>query len=92
MFEPIISYTDKVNPCGCCGPPKDMLIMKRHLGLLLPDVTIFIRMKKAINKKRNGFIYQLQQSCNIPLHEMEIDVARCSVFYRAYMEVVMAHV
>ena len=51
-------------------------------------------MKKAINKKRNGFIiYQLQQSCNIPLHEMEIDVARCSAFYRAYnMDAVMARV
>ena len=45
---------------------------------------IFIRMKKAINKKRNGFIYQLQQSCNTPLHEMEIDVARYSVLSRVH--------
>ena len=26
--------------------------------------------EKAINKKRNGFIYQLQQSCKTPLHEI----------------------
>ena len=47
------------------------------------------------NQQKTKRFYFLSTTINrvtLPLHEMEIDVARCSVFYRAYMDAVMARV
>ena len=68
------------NPCGCCGPPKDMLIMKRHLFGNTTTYHNFYSNEESDQQKQTVLILWPQQSCNTPLHEMELDVARFSVF------------